>query len=53
MKLTIIIPYYNVLDHIKRLFTVLEPQLDDEVEVIIVDDGCNEKEIELGGDRQW
>jgi glycosyltransferase involved in cell wall biosynthesis len=46
MKLTIIIPYYNVLDHIKRLFTVLEPQLDDEVEVIIVDDGCNEKELD-------
>ena len=46
MKLTIIIPYYNVLDHIKRLFTVLEPQLDDDVEVIIVDDGCNEKELD-------
>ena len=46
MKLSIIIPYYNVLDHIKRLFTVLEPQLDDEVEVIIVDDGCNEKELD-------
>ena len=46
MKLTIIIPYYNVLDHIKRLFQVLEPQLDDEVEVIIVDDGCNEKELD-------
>ncbi|MBR4830523.1 MAG: glycosyltransferase family 2 protein [Bacilli bacterium] len=46
MKLTIIIPYYNVLDHIKRLFTVLEPQLDNEVEVIIVDDGCNEKELD-------
>ena len=46
MKLSIIIPYYNVLDHIKRLFKVLEPQLDDEVEVLIIDDGCNEKELD-------
>ena len=46
MKLSIIIPYYKVLDHIKKLFEVLEPQLDDEVEVIIVDDGCNEKELD-------
>ena len=46
MKLSIIIPYYNVLDYIKELFKVLEPQLDKDVEVIIVDDGCNEKELD-------
>ena len=46
MKLSIIIPYYKVLDHIKELMKVLEPQLDNEVEVIIVDDGCNEKELD-------
>jgi glycosyltransferase involved in cell wall biosynthesis len=46
MKLSIIIPYYKVLDHIKKLFEVLEPQLDKDVEVIIVDDGCNEKELD-------
>ena len=46
MKLSIIIPYYKVLDHIKELMKVLEPQLDKEVEVIIVDDGCNEKELD-------
>lgn len=46
MKLSIIIPYYNSLIYIKELFKVLEPQLNNEVEVIIVDDGCNEKELD-------
>ena len=46
MKLSIIIPYYKVLVNIKKLFEVLEPQLDKDVEVIIVDDGCNEKELD-------
>lgn len=44
--LSIIIPYYNTLKEIKELLSVLEPQLNDNVEVIIVDDGCNEKELE-------
>ena len=47
MKLSIIIPYYNCLIYIKELFKVLEPQLNDKVEVIVVDDGCHEKEAEL------
>lgn len=46
MKLSIIIPYYKALDNIKNLFKVLEPQLDKDIEVIIVDDGCNEKELD-------
>lgn len=46
MKLSIIIPYYNSLIYIKELFKRLEPQLNEEVEVIIVDDGCNEKELD-------
>lgn len=46
MKLSIIIPYYKALENIKRLFEVLGPQLDKDVEVIIVDDGCNEKELD-------
>ena len=46
MLLTIIIPYYNTLEYTKRLFEVLTPQLDDDIEVIIVDDGCNEKELD-------
>ena len=46
MKLSIIIPYYKALENIKKLFEVLGPQLDKDVEVIIVDDGCNEKELD-------
>ena len=46
MKLSIITPYYNRLEYIKELAKVLEPQLDNEVEWIVVDDGCNEKELD-------
>lgn len=45
-KLSIIIPYYNTLKYTKKLFEKLEPQLTNEVEVILVDDGCNEKELD-------
>lgn len=47
MKLSVIIPYYNCLEYTKKLMAVLEPQLTDEVEVIIIDDGCNEKELDI------
>lgn len=46
LKLSIIIPYYDTLEETKRLFDVLEPQLTDEIEVILIDDGCNEKELD-------
>lgn len=46
MILSIIIPYYNRLKEITRLMNDLTPQLTDEVEVIIVDDGCNEQELD-------
>lgn len=46
IQLSIIIPYYNTLKYTKRLFKELEPQLNEQVEVIIVDDGCNEKELD-------
>ena len=46
MKLSIIIPYYNALKYTKELMKVLEPQLTKETEIIIVDDGCNEKELD-------
>ena len=45
MKLSIITPYYNTLKYIKKLAVVLKPQLTEETEWIIVDDGCNEKEL--------
>lgn len=47
MKLSIITPYYDCLEYIKELGDVLEPQLRDDVEWIIVDDGCRELELDL------
>ena len=44
--LTIITPYYDTLEETKRLAEVLIPQLTNEVEWIIVDDGCNEVELD-------
>ena len=46
MLLSIITPYYKTLEYTKRLAKVLEPQLTDDIEWIIVDDGCNEKELD-------
>lgn len=46
MKLSIIIPYYNTYEETVKLLDVLIPQLTEETEVIIVDDGCNEKRLE-------
>lgn len=46
MQLSIIIPYYKTLDLTKKLLDKLIPQLTDEVEVILVDDGCNQVELD-------
>lgn len=46
MELTIITPYYKTLEYTKKLAQALEPQLTDEVEWIIVDNGCNELELD-------
>ena len=46
MKLSIITPYYNTLEYTKRLAEVLSPQLTEDIEWIIADDGCNEKELD-------
>lgn len=45
MKLSIIIPYYNTKTFTLKLLDVLVPQLTNEVEVILVDDGCFEKDF--------
>lgn len=42
VKLSIIIPYYETYELTKRLLDSLIPQSNKEVEIIIVDDGCNE-----------
>jgi len=42
MKLSIIIPYYNAEPYTSELLEVLAPQVTNEVEVIVVDDGSRE-----------
>lgn len=46
LLISIIIPYWNTLAQTTRLMSRLEPQLNDKVEIIIVDDGCNEKALD-------
>lgn len=42
MKLSIIIPYYNAEPYTSELLDVLAPQVTDQVEVIVVDDGSRQ-----------
>ena len=44
--LSIITPYYNTLTYTQRLAETLIPQLTDEVEWIIIDDGANDNELD-------
>lgn len=46
MRLSIITPYYNCYEYTMELAKILEPQLTDEIEWIIIDDGCNEKRLD-------
>ncbi len=46
MKLSIITPYYKTYEYTKKLADHLIPQLTEEVEWIIVDDGCNERRLD-------
>lgn len=43
IKLSIIIPYYKTYELTKKLLDSLIPQSNNEVEIILIDDGCNEK----------
>lgn len=45
-KLSIIIPYYNTYELTKELLEILMQQITDDVEVIVVDDGCGELRID-------
>lgn len=47
MKLSIIIPYYKTLNETIKLLKTLEKQITNVVEVIIIDDGCNETQLDL------
>lgn len=44
--LTIIIPYYRTYEYTEKLLNKLIPQLNDKVEVIVLDDGCNETRLD-------
>lgn len=46
MKLSIVIPYYNTYNLTARLLNGLIPQLTNEVEVLVIDDGCNETRLD-------
>ena len=46
MNLSIITLYYNTLGYTLELARILEPQLTNEVEWLIIDNGCNEKELD-------
>lgn len=44
--ISIITPYYNTLQQTKELAEKLKPQLNDNIQWIIVDDGCHEQELD-------
>ena len=46
MQISIITPYYKTLKETQALAKILEPQIDDDIEWIIIDDGCNEYELD-------
>ena len=46
VKLSIVIPYYKTYDLTQELLSVLIPQLTDETEVYLIDDGCHENRFD-------
>lgn len=46
VKLSILIPYYNTYNLTIKLLKELSIQKTDEIEIILIDDGCNEKEFD-------
>lgn len=47
MKLSIIIPYYDTYKETKKLLSILEAQLTDEVEIIIIEDSQDDRVLEF------
>jgi len=50
-KMSIIIAYYNTYELTEKLLEVLIPQLNNDVEVILCDDGCNETRLDKYKDK--
>ena len=46
VELSIVIPYYKTYELTEKLMEVLIPQVTNEVEVFLVDDGCNETRLD-------
>ena len=51
VKLSITIPYYKTYDLTIKLLETLIPQLTEEVEVFLIDDGCNETRLDKYSDN--
>lgn len=51
VKLSVTIAYYKTYDLTVKLLEKLIPQLTDEIEVFLVDDGCNEKRLDIYKDK--
>ena len=46
LLISLIIPYYKTYDETVKLMEVLIPQLTNEVEVFLIDDGCHDKRLD-------
>lgn len=51
MKLSIVISYYKTYELTVKLLDRLIPQLTDDVEVFLTDDGCNEERLDVYKDK--
>ena len=51
VKLSIVIAYYECYEYTKKLLEILIPQLMEETEVILIDDGCNEMKLDYYKDK--
>ncbi len=46
IKLSIVIPYYKTYEETQKLMDILIPQITEEVEVFLIDDGCHEERLD-------
>lgn len=51
VKLSLVIPYYKTYKETVRLLNILIPQLTNEIEVFLIDDGCNEIKLDEYKDK--
>lgn len=51
VKLSITVPYYKTYELTEKLMNVLLPQLTNEIEVFLVDDGCDETRLDKYKDQ--